>query len=458
MRTSASVRKNPDEDQLARGDRRRSFVPHSHGALVRHLRGEATMVRSLRGALLAAICSVSMLAYAQTDTVRQLDIPAGDMVTALDALARQSGAQFIYQADQLKGLRTSGVHGTLSADAALSRLLQGSGFGIQRDTSGAVVIVKRGNPPPTPQPTVPATAPATGNNPDDAEPPAATELEAVQVTGSRIPRAQMEGPAPVTVITANDIKASGFASVPDVMRAITQNSGETQSQQSSSGADFSPGAEEVDLRGLGPNHTLVLVNGRRIADFPMPFKGRSNFTDVSNIPIGMIDRIEILTGSASAVYGSDAISGVVNFILKQHADGTTIDLRYGDTTRGGGDSTKLNFSTGFCARRLQPGVRCRADRPEAAVGVRPLDPGLHRRRADRALAGAAARVSEWRLRTTTTSIQAKPPATRWPISTAAPRCTRTGRAMAISAAAPSRSATAPSSASGAASTPTPRPT
>ncbi|HTM29450.1 MAG TPA: TonB-dependent receptor plug domain-containing protein, partial [Rhodanobacter sp.] len=305
------------------------------------------MVNSLRGALLAAICSVSMLAYAQTDTVRQLDIPAGDMVTALDALARQSGAQFIYQADQLKGLRTSGVHGTLSADAALSRLLQGSGFGIQRDTSGAVVIVKRANPTPTPRPTAPATAPATGNNPADAEPPATTELEAVQVTGSRIPRAQLEGPAPVTVITANDIKASGFASVPDVMRAITQNSGETQSQQSSSGADFSPGAEEVDLRGLGPNHTLVLVNGRRIADFPMPFKGRSNFTDVSNIPIGMIDRIEILTGSASAVYGSDAISGVVNFILKQHADGTTIDLRYGDTTRGGGASTKLNFSTGF---------------------------------------------------------------------------------------------------------------
>src|SRR3546814_15301276 len=79
----------------------------------------------------------------------------------------------------------------------------------------------------------------------------------------------------------------------------------------------------------------------------MPFKGRSNFTDVSNIPIGMIDRIEVLTGSASAVYGSDAISGVVNFILKDHADGTTIDLRYGDTTRGGGASTQLNFSTAF---------------------------------------------------------------------------------------------------------------
>lgn len=175
----------------------------------------------------------------------------------------------------------------------------------------------------------------------------ANSLETITVTGSRIPRAQVEGPAPITVMTAADIKASALMSVPDVLRAMTQNSGETQSQQSASGADFSPGAQQVDLRGLGPNHTLVLVNGRRIADFPMPFKGRSNFTDISNIPIGLIDRIEILTGSASAVYGSDAIAGVVNFILKDKADGTTIDFRYGDTQHGGGASSKFDISTGF---------------------------------------------------------------------------------------------------------------
>ncbi|WP_395117240.1 TonB-dependent receptor [Rhodanobacter sp. FW102-FHT14D06] len=300
------------------------------------------MTRSLRGALLILACSAPALAAAQAPATRPVDIPAGDLVTALDTLARQSGAQFIYQADQLRGLRTAGVRGTLSTDEALRRLLAGSGFTTQHDESGAVVIVKAARR------TAPPIAPApAGSGSAEPDPEQATRLDEVQVTGSRIPRVQVEGPAPVTVVTAQEIKAAGFASVPDVMRAITQNSGETQSQQSSSGADFSPGAEEVDLRGLGPNHTLVLVNGRRIADFPLPFKGRSNFTDISNIPIGMIDRIEVLTGSASAVYGSDAISGVVNFILKDHADGTTIDLRYGDTTRGGGASTKLNFSTGF---------------------------------------------------------------------------------------------------------------
>jgi len=173
------------------------------------------------------------------------------------------------------------------------------------------------------------------------------QLDAVQVTGSRIPRAQVEGPAPITVISAEQIQSAGFTSVPDVLRAMTQNGGETQSQQSSSGADFSPGALQVDLRGLGPNHTLVLVNGRRIADFPMPFQGRSNFTDVSNIPLGMIERIEVLTGSASAIYGSDAIAGVVNFILKKQADGTTVDVRMGTTTEGGGDSFDMSVASGF---------------------------------------------------------------------------------------------------------------
>ena len=179
---------------------------------------------------------------------------------------------------------------------------------------------------------------------DESDP---AELDVVEVTGSRIPRAQIEGPAPITTITAEDIKASGFMSVPDVMRSLTQNGGATQSQQDYSGGDFSPGSQQVDLRGLGPNHTLVLVNGRRIADFPLPFKGRSNFTDISNIPIGMIDRVEVLTGSASAVYGSDAISGVVNFILKKDVEGSTLDVRYGDTEQGGGESLHVNFSSGF---------------------------------------------------------------------------------------------------------------
>lgn len=171
--------------------------------------------------------------------------------------------------------------------------------------------------------------------------------EEIIILGSRIPRVYTEGPAPVTVITADQIRAGGYASVPDVLRTIGQNSGETQSQQSGNAADFSPGAQQVDLRGLGPNHTLVMVNGRRVADYPMPFNGAANFTDIANIPLGMIENIQVLSGSASAIYGSDALAGVVNFKLKDRADETTLDYRYGWTEHGGGASHRFSASTGF---------------------------------------------------------------------------------------------------------------
>lgn len=173
------------------------------------------------------------------------------------------------------------------------------------------------------------------------------EAEEIIVLGSRIPRVAQEGPAPVTVINADAIRANGYTSVPDILRAVTQNGGETQSQQSFSGASFTPGAQQVDLRGLGPNHTLVLVNGRRIADFPLPFQGRSNFTDISNIPLGLIERVEVLSGSASAIYGSDAIAGVINFELKKDVDGTTFDYRHGFTDRGGGSSHRITATSGW---------------------------------------------------------------------------------------------------------------
>ena len=174
-----------------------------------------------------------------------------------------------------------------------------------------------------------------------------TNIDAVQVTGSRIPRAQIEGPAPILVVTAEQIQAAGLMSVPDVLRSLSQNTGYTQGQQNTTGAQSTPGAQAVDLRGLGPNHTLVLINGRRIADFPLPLNGRSNFTDIGNIPLGMIERVEVLTGSASAVYGSDAMAGVINFILKDSVDGTTFDYRLGGTSAGGGQSFNATVTTGF---------------------------------------------------------------------------------------------------------------
>ena len=182
---------------------------------------------------------------------------------------------------------------------------------------------------------------------DESTSPSEGDGQAIVVTGSRIPTIRDQGPAPVTTITADTIRANGYTSVPELLAAMTQNSGETQSPQSGSSADFTPGAQQVDLRGLGPNHTLVLINGRRIADFPLPYIGRSNFTDISNIPVSLIERVEILSGAGSAIYGSDAIAGVVNFKMKDKLDGLTLDYRHGRTEHGGGNSQRFTATGGF---------------------------------------------------------------------------------------------------------------
>ena len=197
-----------------------------------------------------------------------------------------------------------------------------------------------------------ASLPALAADAPYGPPPDASgqSLEQVIVTGSRIPRLAAQGPAPVTTITSEDIRNNGYATVADVMAGLTQNLGALDNNQNTDG--FSPGAQAVDLRGLGPNHTLVLVNGRRIADYPQSYQGNSNFTDISSIPTSLIDHIEILSGSASAIYGSDAIAGVINFILVKKADGATVDFRVGDTQHGGGASQRLQISSGYSNDRF----------------------------------------------------------------------------------------------------------
>ncbi|MYN46460.1 TonB-dependent receptor [Pseudoduganella sp. FT93W] len=166
----------------------------------------------------------------------------------------------------------------------------------------------------------------------------------VLVTGSRIPRASLEGPSPVTVLTGDEISKQGYRNVFDALSNQTQNSGFTQGADY--GNTFTPSANAISLRGLGPNHTLVLLNGRRMADFPIAYEGTVNFTNLANIPSSVVDRVEILSGGASAVYGSDAIAGVVNIILKKQASGLDVNLKAGTSSRGGGGDRRLQLTGG----------------------------------------------------------------------------------------------------------------
>lgn len=270
-----------------------------------------------------------LVAFAASAQEKSFDLPAQDAVKALPEFARQAGVQIIAPTEQLKGLQTPALKGTLDLHDALTRLLAGTGLTVMSDDGKTIIL------------SLPRKSSAIEPTTDYA----AAGAEEITVTGSHIPRARIEGPAPVSVVTAKDIQARGFSDTASIMQSLSQNIGSVDNNTNTDG--FTPGAQAIDLRGLGPNHTLVLVNGRRIADYPQAYNGNSNFTDISNIPSSMIDRVEILTGTASAIYGSDAISGVVNFIMKQKADGTTADFRYGDTQHGGGRSERLQVTSGY---------------------------------------------------------------------------------------------------------------
>ncbi|MBG6222213.1 MULTISPECIES: TonB-dependent receptor [unclassified Janthinobacterium] len=173
---------------------------------------------------------------------------------------------------------------------------------------------------------------------------AAVTPPAVVVTGSRIPRASLEGPSSVTILTGDEITKQGYKNVFDALTNQVQNSGFTQGEDF--GNTFTPSANTISLRGLGPNHTLILLNGRRLADFPIAYEGTVNFTNLANIPSSIVDRIEILNGGASAIYGSDAIAGVVNVILKKQTEGFDINVKAGGTTRGGAGNQRVQLTGG----------------------------------------------------------------------------------------------------------------
>jgi iron complex outermembrane receptor protein len=156
-----------------------------------------------------------------------------------------------------------------------------------------------------------------------------TTTSTVYVTGSNLKRADSEGTSPISVMTAQDIKNTGATTVSELMRFVP-SMGSDSNHDNGSGSGFAKGVATASLRGLGSSSTLVLLNGRRVTPAPYadPNDGNSVLYDLNSIPISAIDRIEILQDGASAVYGSDAIAGVINFILKKNYEGAELAARY----------------------------------------------------------------------------------------------------------------------------------
>ena len=189
-------------------------------------------------------------------------------------------------------------------------------------------------------------------------------LEKVEVTGSRIKRTEIETVDPIYVITAEELAKQGYSTLYDALSNLSMNTGVFVGEEQTN--NFNANAQALNLRGFGPGYTLVLLNGKRIPMLPKPAGNISgNVINLAMIPYSAVQRVEVLTGGASAIYGSDAVAGVVNVILKDNIDETTFQYRFGDTANGGGRSDNFTVSSGFSRgdTRLSYGLEWDKRRP-----------------------------------------------------------------------------------------------
>ena len=172
-----------------------------------------------------------------------------------------------------------------------------------------------------------------------------TKLDKFQVTGSHIKRVDTEGPAPVLQIDREAIEHSGTSSLNQLLSELTLNSGLMLNENHA--LSTTPGSAGINLRGLGQDATLVLINGRRMSSYPFPLNTTETFVDLNSIPLAAVERVEVLKDGASAIYGSDALAGVVNIILRNDYDGAEVSASYGVSSEGDADETRLNFVKGI---------------------------------------------------------------------------------------------------------------
>lgn len=282
------------------------------------------------GAMLAAgTCIVAVAAPAQAQVV-SFNIPAGSLKAALDAYGRQSGRPIVYKADEIRGVRSSGFRGSASPEQALAAILSNTGFAARSGASGSVAIVRSGNAGGTSD----ESASVEGIPGEFAGSPSPDSEVEILVTGSRI--GGEASTSPVIVVNQSDMRRAGQSDVGEMLRLLPQGFGGGQNPTVSPGASGNAnqnltGGSSANLRGLGGDATLSLLNGHRLA-YGSVFQA----VDLASIPLAAVDRVEILTDGSSAIYGSDAVAGVVNVILKPDYSGLSTGVRFGSSTGGGG--------------------------------------------------------------------------------------------------------------------------
>lgn len=268
-------------------------------------------------------------------------IPAGSLDDVLRAFAQQSGSQLLYPPELTAGKRSGGLEGTGSTPKALADLLRGSGLRASEVAPGTFVLERLPKPPAQPSlPPVPVVAQAT-------------ELGMVEVTGTHLRRTAWETAGPLSVIDRNRIEHSGYQTLFELLRAqpgvrvnnapVAMSDGTLFQNNGLSGAT---GAAAADLHGLGATATLFLIDGQRMAGYGLAQGEYGVVNDLDSIPLALVERIEILRDGASAIYGSDAMAGVVNIILRKRFEGLALDGNSGLSSRGDAAQQRATVTMG----------------------------------------------------------------------------------------------------------------
>ena len=319
--------------------------------------------------LLFACLSLSGVALAATPGSIHFALPAQPLGDSLRAIGTQARINILFSPGLVRGHTAPALRADLTAVQALSRLLAGTGFVYEFVNDRTIVVssgpAKTNLDPPRATRSQRAASPADRPAADDAPVPQAA-LRQVIVTGTLIPTDPNAVAVPVTTIDAATLTATGQSS--DMLATLQKtipafagrsNAGSSNAQNHN---QFTAGGSQIELRNLP---TLVLVNGQRLAiDAVAGLTGSKDFVDVSQIPAAALERVDVLTDGASSLYGSDAIGGVVNFILKHNYHGITVGTHYGAADGGyrdrstfitlGGDVGPFNITATVSYAKTSP--------------------------------------------------------------------------------------------------------
>jgi outer membrane receptor protein involved in Fe transport len=277
------------------------------------------------GAAFAVICATAPAAAAQVE--RRIDIAGGAMATALAECAREMRVELVFDARLVAGKRALRLRGRFTPDAALGRLLSGSGLGFRRASGGAFVVY--------------ALAAADPLPPEQAVPEILVIGRRTQNTDIRRTRDDIQ---PYRVLTRRDIERSHRDDVEQLIRSREPlNVQPISPSQEIASADT---RSSFDFRGLGALRSLVLVDGRRMPSFPT---AEFDFgqPDINGIPLAAIERIETRTGTAGGIYGPNALGGVLNVVLRRDYDGVELRATSGISSRGDSGTVGVDGRAGF---------------------------------------------------------------------------------------------------------------